>query len=90
MIGTQRHDSSKALLHALFTKRDFAEAIQAEMFKEVLGDHFGKISKMILEGSCKQFFSATLGKFTKEFMHICLMMQSRVSAMWYKNMYTLT
>jgi len=65
MIVNQRHDCFKALLHALFTKRDFAEAIQAEMFNEVQADHFGKIRKMILEGSCIEFFSATLGKFTK-------------------------
>lgn len=48
-------------------KRDFAEAIQAEMDNEVQGDHFGKIQKMMLEGCSVEYFSTDLGKFTKEF-----------------------
>jgi hypothetical protein len=82
MIVTQRHE------YALFTKRDFAEAIQAEMFNEVQGDHFGKIRKMILEGSCIEFFSVVLGKFTKEF-HAHLSDDAEQSAATsYENMYT--
>ena len=67
MIGTKRHDAFKSLLHSLFTKRDFAEAIQAAMHNEVQGDHFGKIRKMILEGCCVEYFLEALGKLTKEF-----------------------
>jgi hypothetical protein len=66
-VGAGRHAAFRGLLHALFTKRDFAEAIQAEMDNEVQGDHFGKIRKMMLEGCSVEFFSAELGKFTKEF-----------------------
>ncbi len=66
-IGAGRHSAFRRLLHALFTKRDFAEAIQAEMDNEVQGDHFGKIRKMMLEGCSVEYFSAELGKFTKEF-----------------------
>jgi hypothetical protein len=49
-VGAGRHAAFQRLLHALFMKRDFAEAIQAEMDNEVQGDHFGKIRKMMLEG----------------------------------------
>ena len=48
-------------------KRDFAEAIKAEMDNEVQGDHFGKIRKMMLEGCSVEYLSAELQKFTKEF-----------------------
>ena len=64
-IGAGRHAAFDRLLHALFTKQDFAEAIQAEMDNEVQGDHFGKIRKMMLEGCSVEYFCAKLGKFTK-------------------------
>jgi hypothetical protein len=67
IIGIKRHDTFKGLLHALFTKRDFVEAIQAAMYNEVQGDHFGKIRKMILEGCCVEYYSQALGKLTKGF-----------------------
>jgi hypothetical protein len=48
-------------------KRDFAEAIQAEMDNEVQGYHFGKKRKMMPEGCSVEFFSLELEKYTKEF-----------------------
>jgi hypothetical protein len=66
-IGAQRHAAFRRQLNALFMKRDFAEAIQAEMDNEVQGDHFGKIRKMMLEGCSVEFFSRELEKYTKEF-----------------------
>jgi hypothetical protein len=66
-VGAGRHAAFHRLLHALFMKRDFAEAIQAEMDNEVQGDHFGKIRKMMLEGCSVEYLSAELEKFTKEF-----------------------
>jgi hypothetical protein len=59
------------------------------MFNEVQGDHHGKIRIMILEGSCVEFFSATLGKFRKGF-HAHLSDDAEQSAAkLYKNMYTI-
>ena len=66
-VGTQRHAAFKGQLHAVFTKRDFAEAIKAEMNNEVQGDHFGKTRKMILEGCTVEFYSQELEKHTKEY-----------------------
>jgi hypothetical protein len=66
-IGARRHAAFKNKPNALFMKRDFAEAIQAEMDNEVQGDHFGKIRKMMLEGCSVEFFSLELDKHTKEF-----------------------
>jgi hypothetical protein len=66
-VGARRHAAFRKQLKALFMKRDFAEAIQAEMDNEVQGDHFGKIRKMMLEGCSVEFFSLELEKYTKEF-----------------------
>jgi hypothetical protein len=87
IIGTKRHETFKSLLHALFTKRDFAEAIQAAMHNEVQGDHFGKIRKMILEGSCVEYFSAALGKLTKEFHSHLSDDAAQCAATSFENMY---
>lgn len=87
IIGTKRHDTFKSLLHALFTKRDFAEAIQAAMHNEVQGDHFGKIRKMILEGSCVEYFSEVLGKLTKEFHSHLSDDAAQCAATSFENMY---
>ena len=41
-VGAGRHNAFHLMMYSLFMKRDFAEAIQAEMDNEVQGDHFGK------------------------------------------------
>ena len=87
IIGTKRHETFMSLLHALFTKRDFAEAIQAAMHNEVQGDHFGKIRKMILEGGCYEYFLEVLGKLTKEFHSHLSDDAAQCAATSFENMY---
>ena len=41
--------------NSIITKRDYAEAIEAKMNKEIQGDHFGEQGRIKLEGATAQF-----------------------------------
>jgi hypothetical protein len=90
LIGTKRHETFKSLLRALFTKHNFVGAIQAAMHNKVQGDHFGKTRKMILEGSCSEYYSKALGKLTKEFhSHLSDDVAQCAAATSFENMYVM-
>jgi hypothetical protein len=87
IIGIKRRKTFKSLIYALFTKRDFAVAIQVAMHNEVQGDHFGNIRKIILEGSCIEYYSEALGKLTKQFHSHLSDGAAQCAATSFENMY---